>query len=72
MAEFSQKQLEQLNEIFGTPLDKLSQGVDELSRQISAINQRQIRQEVGLCMPSDMHNVGTNDAKVGKRNLEST
>lgn len=72
MAEFSQKQLEQLNEIFGTPLDKLSQGVDELSQQIGAINQRQIRQEVDLCMPSDMHNhhvvVGTDC----KYNPEST
>ena len=45
MAEFSPKQLEQLNEIFGTPLNKLSQRVGELSQQIGAVNERQIRQE---------------------------
>ncbi len=45
MAEFSQKQLEQLKEIFGTPLNKLIKRVGELSQQIGAVNERQIRQE---------------------------
>lgn len=54
MAEFSQKQLEQLKEIFVTPLNKLSQRVGELSQQIGAVNEWQIRQEGCLC--ADMQN----------------
>jgi hypothetical protein len=57
MAEFSQKQLEQLKEIFGTPLDNLSQRVGELSQQIGAVNERQIRQEGCLCADMQNHHV---------------
>jgi hypothetical protein len=56
--EFSQKQLEQLKEIFGTPLNLLSQRVDELSQQIEAINVLQIRQDECLCADMQNHQKG--------------
>ena len=39
MAEFSEKQMQQLKEHFGTPLNLLSQVYGELSQQIGVLSQ---------------------------------
>ena len=57
MAEFSQKQIEQLNELFGTPLNllsqrygELSQSSDQMSQQIGVLSQSsdQMSQQIGV------------------------